>query len=400
MENNNSMFDHLQHLCVEIGERPSGSAANQAASEYIQAAFQAAGWETEQQDYDCPAWECRQVRLEWNGVELECVANAFSPGCDVQAEYAPLGTIGELEKADLGGRIAVLYGDLSKQPLSAKSWFLKDEHDDRVITLLEEKQPLAIVTIQPKPASLDRIIEDWEFRIPSVTVPAEVGLQLLRSGVGPLGVKINTSQSQGSSCNVVGRKAGSSQKRIVLCAHYDTKFGTPGACDNAAGVAVLMEMARRLGQRDWDAEIELVAFSSEEYLPIGDDEYLRREGDALGRIVAAINMDLIAQYLGATSIAIFSASQQFQAKVEGTVARFPGVVWVEPWPQSNHSTFAMRGVPSLALSSAGASHNYHEQSDRIEWVSPARLGEVAQVLEELVRMVDRLEPEDTRPAED
>ena len=65
------------------------------------------------------------------------------------------------------------------------------------------------------------------------------------------------------------------------------------------------------------------------------------------------NVDSVGQRLAANSIALFSASSQFEAALHGLTAVYPGVVWVDPWPQSNHSTFAMRGVPSIAFSSTG-----------------------------------------------
>ncbi|MBL0057854.1 MAG: M28 family peptidase [Elusimicrobia bacterium] len=50
----------------------------------------------------------------------------------------------------------------------------------------------------------------------------------------------------------------------VIGAHYDTAPDTPGADDNASGVAVLLELARLLKSRSVAAEIRLVAFSTEE----------------------------------------------------------------------------------------------------------------------------------------
>ena len=50
----------------------------------------------------------------------------------------------------------------------------------------------------------------------------------------------------------------------VLGAHYDTAYNTPGADDNASGVAVLLEIARALRERPPAVPVRLVAFSTEE----------------------------------------------------------------------------------------------------------------------------------------
>jgi len=51
---------------------------------------------------------------------------------------------------------------------------------------------------------------------------------------------------------------------VVVGAHHDTVPLTPGADDNGSGLAGLLELARLLGARRWDATIDLVAFDFEE----------------------------------------------------------------------------------------------------------------------------------------
>lgn len=50
----------------------------------------------------------------------------------------------------------------------------------------------------------------------------------------------------------------------VIGAHYDSAPGTPGADDNASGVAVLLEAARLLRERKPGREVRVVAFGTEE----------------------------------------------------------------------------------------------------------------------------------------
>ncbi|UCE77815.1 MAG: M28 family peptidase [Gammaproteobacteria bacterium] len=55
-----------------------------------------------------------------------------------------------------------------------------------------------------------------------------------------------------------------SQKIIVVGAHYDSVAGTPGANDNASGVAALLEIARLLAGNRYARSVRLVAFANEE----------------------------------------------------------------------------------------------------------------------------------------
>jgi Zn-dependent M28 family amino/carboxypeptidase len=66
--------------------------------------------------------------------------------------------------------------------------------------------------------------------------------------------------------NVVARKAAAtpSRPRVLVGAHFDTVPGTPGADDNASGVAAMLEAARLLSSFELDAAVEFAGFNLEE----------------------------------------------------------------------------------------------------------------------------------------
>lgn len=140
--------------------------------------------------------------------------------------------------------------------------------------------------------------------------------------------------------------------------------------------------------------MNFIAFNGEEYLPIGDDEYVRQAGETFDQILLAINIDGVGPILGATSIAVFSAAAEFETQIDGLIRAYTGVVKVEPWPESNHSTFAFRGVPSLALSSVGARYLAHTPADRLEIISPARMMETVELVQDILAS---LQPGSYRP---
>ena len=91
------------------------------------------------------------------------------------------------------------------------------------------------------------------------------------------------------------------RQRVAVMAHFDTRINTPGALDNGGGAAALLGLAEALAGEELPFDLELVAFNGEEYLPIGDDEYVRRAGEAsFGEILLAVNMDGIG-YTGANN---------------------------------------------------------------------------------------------------
>lgn len=64
--------------------------------------------------------------------------------------------------------------------------------------------------------------------------------------------------------NVIGTFGAGAGKKVVIGAHYDSCWETPGADDNASGVAGLIELAYLFGEIPPAREIELVAYTLEE----------------------------------------------------------------------------------------------------------------------------------------
>jgi aminopeptidase YwaD len=392
------VMQHLRHLCVEIGPRPVGSAANHAAAGYVEAAFRAAGLEVERQEFACPDWVEGDTLLELGGRRLVAAANAFSPPCDVAAPAVAVATLAELQAADLGGQIGVLYGDLTQgHGLSCRQAYYFPERDGQIMDLLAEKGPAAVITVHNTIGSLERLLRDWEFPIPSATVPAEVGLDLLRQGRPRLRLQIESHRSPGRFCNVVARKAGARAERVLLLAHLDTMHNTPGAIDNASGVAVLLALAEAFSARDLPLGLEWIAVNGEENGGLGDAEYLRQRGDSLDQALVAINVDGVGGQVGANSLAVMGASPDFQEQVTQRLRDYPGVVAADPWYESDHSAFLFRGVPCLPLTSVGVSNLHHLPADRVEWISPAKLDEVMSLIIDLVAGVQDKSPGWCRP---
>ncbi len=94
--------------------------------------------------------------------------------------------------------------------------------------------------------------------------------------------------------NVVGVHPGviCPKEIYVLGAHYDTAAGSPGAWDNASGVAGVLEAARVLSRYAFEATIVFVAFDREEQGRKGSQAYV--EEHRLDHIRAMIALDGIA----------------------------------------------------------------------------------------------------------
>lgn len=66
--------------------------------------------------------------------------------------------------------------------------------------------------------------------------------------------------------NLIATKLGSTKKDkiIIVCAHYDSVWGSPGADDNASAVAGLIEIARLISKDNLNKTIKFIATTLEE----------------------------------------------------------------------------------------------------------------------------------------
>lgn len=89
--------------------------------------------------------------------------------------------------------------------------------------------------------------------------------------------------------NLQGQKEGNP---ILIGAHYDAVPGSPGADDNASGVAAMLELAREFATHPPLSPIRFVAFDMEEYGLLGSEAYakqLKQQGQKL-RLMFSLEM--------------------------------------------------------------------------------------------------------------
>lgn len=209
-------------------------------------------------------------------------------------------------------------------------------------------------------------------------------------------------------------------RAIVIGAHYDAVAVTRGADDNASGVAVVLELMRRLRDTPAACPVLAVLFTNEEppyfysdsmgslvyardlaargvhpramfslesvgyfsdapgsqqYPPVLGWFYPER-----GNFIAFVgNMD--SRALVHRSIADFRAAATIPSAGSAAPGWFPGVGW------SDHWAFWQVGVPAVMVTGTAPYRNqhYHESSDRIGTLDFGRMARVVTGVEHAVR---------------
>jgi Zn-dependent M28 family amino/carboxypeptidase len=203
------------------------------------------------------------------------------------------------------------------------------------------------------------------------------------------------------------------ERYVLVAAHFDHlgKTGNKifrGADDNAAAVAILVDVARALAKDRPASGVIVAAFDAEEpphFLSesMGSEYFARHPTVPLDRIDMMVCMDLVGHALGDTGVPAVSQTL-FALGAErsvGTAARVdsiaePGVIVrradaeIIP-PLSDYAAFWDRSKPFVFLT-AGRSRRYHTPDDTPEHLDWNKMAATARWLERFVRDACTREP--------
>jgi len=169
---------------------------------------------------------------------------------------------------------------------------------------------------------------------------------------------------------------------FVLLAHRDTVYNTPGANDNASGVAVLLEIARFFSMVRPKRTLRIIFSAAEEGGGFGIQQYIDKNEDQIKkRVKGVINLDMVGAgeklcivsggYHGGKRVTtsnclnekIMKIAQSFNYKLGG---------WECPFGLADIGPFCNIGIPSAWLYQTGYQY-YHTNDDNIEHIDPNNL---------------------------
>jgi len=210
--------------------------------------------------------------------------------------------------------------------------------------------------------------------------------------------------------NVLATIPGSNDRWVLVAAHYDhlgkTRDGIyAGADDNAAAVAILVEVAARLAARRPEGRGVIIAAFDAEEPPwfttegMGSEHFARHPIVPLERIDLMLCMDLVGHALGpegapdAVRDTLFALGAERStgtgalidelARTEAGVLVRRADATIVP-PLSDYGAFWQRKVPFVFLTS-GRSRTYHTIHDRPELLAWDKMAATARWLERVVR---------------
>jgi Zn-dependent M28 family amino/carboxypeptidase len=219
-------------------------------------------------------------------------------------------------------------------------------------------------------------------------------------------------------CNVIAERTGASSPETILVvgAHYDTVRTTPGADDNASGVAGLLALARMLASTQISRTVRFAAFSLEEppahrTESMGSYHYARSLKAKHEKVEGMICLEMIGYFrdepdsqrypfpmspskfpLTGNYIAMVGnlnsrsftqgSAQKFQSAVDLRVVTLNAPAIVFGIDFSDHWAFAQFGYKAFMVTDTAFYRNphYHEPTDLPETLDYERMAKVVEGL--------------------
>lgn len=183
------------------------------------------------------------------------------------------------------------------------------------------------------------------------------------------------------------------QEWIIINAHYDhlgVRRGRvyPGADDNASGVAMLLEVAKKLSQNRPRRSVAFLAFDLEEYLLWGSRWFVAHPPMEIDSIKFCLTADMIGRSLGGLeipSVFVMGSERSITSRnvlnhveiPEGLEIARLGVDIVGV--RSDYGPFYYRQIPFLFFST-GEHPQYHTPQDTIETIDFKKAARISTVM--------------------
>jgi Zn-dependent M28 family amino/carboxypeptidase len=232
---------------------------------------------------------------------------------------------------------------------------------------------------------------------------------------------------RGQSChNIEAEIRGAHPQILLIGAHYDSVFGSPGANDNGTGVAAMLALARRFADKKTEHTLRFVAFVNEEppyFLSneMGSFVYAGRCKTRGDQISAMISLETIGYFSDAPhsqtyptpglgvfypkvgnfigfvgnvgsrallrrAVALFRKHAKIPSEGAALPAFIPGVSWSDQW------SFWQHGYPGIMITDTAPFRYpyYHLASDTPDKLDYDRFALVVSGMEKVIEDLDKL----------
>lgn len=389
-------YEHVRKMAVEIGPRMMGTDGDRQGAEYVRECLSRLGLEVREQVFDVPSGAVKAHKVE-----------VLEPALGAIAAYPVLLTP-DTPMEGVTGELVYLEGSEAPQVglhLEGKIVLGMMGGPDPIEGLRKvlRYKPLAMLAVASGPGVHPKqfhftaqMVKPFSL-VTMFMVSLEDAMRMVRAGASKVRLMFQSVQETRQSRNVIAELKGSRHpdEIVVIGGHMDTTPDLPGAQDNAAGTAIVLELARLYSDRGSKRTIRFAGWGGEEGGFIGSrfyvDDQVKRDKEARkaeGFVAKrdqtewdqhrlAISADVAGMAVGWNVCSCLGPPEI--ATTMRVLAKELGVPHQvdEAYYGSDNLPFAAAGVPAIALHRAGPATAYmHGPEDAIDLIDPARLQEV------------------------
>jgi hypothetical protein len=245
-----------------------------------------------------------------------------------------------------------------------------------------------------------------------------------RAGLHP---RRDNYELRGQAChNIEAEISGARPEILLIGAHYDSVFGSPGANDNGSGVAAMLALARRFAGRKTEHTLRFLAFVNEEppYFLSGEMGSLvyagrcKARGDKISCMISletigyfsdapnsqaypsralGVFYPKVGNFIGFVSnvhsrtllrraIALFRKDAKIPSEGAALPSFIPGVSWSDQW------SFWRNGYPGIMVTDTAPFRYpyYHSANDTPDKLDYDRFALVVSGMEKVIADLDKL----------
>ena len=388
---------HLHALVDGHPDRHIGRPGNIAAVAYAERVLREHHWVVESIDFEALDCETGPASLDVGGRSFAVHPGPYTVPADVAGPLLSIDTVAALEAADLAGTVVLLHGEIAADQLFPKSFdFIDTSEHQHIYELLEAGAPAAVIGATGRGGGMGGalypypLIEDGDFDIPNAFATDVIGAALAKLAGREARLTLEAERKTVHGRQLTAARGPAGAPRAVVIAHIDSKGGSPGALDNAGGVAALLGVARLLDDYDGPYQVELIPMNGEDYYASsGEHLFVEANEGRWDELLGTINMDAIGAYDAGTAASMYAVSERDSELIHRVVRRHDSVRIGDVWYESDHSIVAAHGRPAVALTSTNfrelCETVTHTEKDTLDLVDPVEVAAATEFVADLVR---------------
>ena len=364
--------------------REAGTPAEARAAELIREELSSFGEESRLEEFPFYTWEIKKVCFavtepyykEYRAEGYIRCGNTPEEGIEAEFLYAENGD--DISLSHAKGKI-VMVNEIVRKDMYLK--LMKAGAAGFVSisgTPVEEGEDL-IPRAAGIPQKLFDSLNESEL-IQGVGIHYKDAVEIVTKGASRARLTLIQEEAEKKSANVIARIPGEehSEEILTLTAHYDSVPQGPGAYDNMAGAAIIMEICRYFKEHTPGRTLEFIWFGAEEKGLLGSRNYVQVHEGELKNHRFNMNVDLAGQLVGGNVIGVTGDSSicsmiTYLARETGIGMTTKNQIW-----GSDSNTFAWKGIPAMTLNRDG--FGMHTHYDTIDLLSAWSLERSAALL--------------------